>query len=503
MGLFRSRKTRHLSSAPLPDWDDTRWRSHLRANALGTDHHCGIYLDMVNTDRKEAARLFRNEDDMGARKYAESSLRNKRIVAALAALSPICNALFQRSEPLAGYTSLVQIPEPARAGIVTIIFAAGRLQFTFLTETVGFLREQFGPVHIDAVQAGDGELASLVHVTVREALSPVAPEKSEVDSELASAVKEYFGIFVSPSNTGALPPEKAEVPMNGNSGIEERGLGNSNGMVSQKMLDYQDMPGMMTTTATATTIVSGVRDGVTEVAETAADATRNAATSAAAAVSASAHRGLQPTTAALSTHSSDLGGPQSPQFSLSSTVAPSNTPSRRQPPPSSYMVPQTTATSTTPPVVMGGVSGSPPSTSVYPHERRMSTPSPPRPRLYPTAGSAAPTPPYADAELHPSSPSASSKRNRLMPNRRVDLNALHPVNAAAFAAGRGGLGSDHAASDAASDHDIAARPQSGTPTSFQRSLVRSASLSSRAPPLDDSDAMLVRRYHHLRAATAV
>lgn len=74
--------------------------------------------------------------------FAESSLRNNRIVSALSELSPLCNDLYQRSEPLAGYTSLVKIPEPAWSGIITIVFAAGRLQLTYLSDTVSFLSEK-------------------------------------------------------------------------------------------------------------------------------------------------------------------------------------------------------------------------------------------------------------------------------------------------------------------------------------------------------------------------
>lgn len=172
---------------------------------------------MINTDRKEAARLFKNEDDTGSRMYSESSLRNKRIVGALAALSPLCNALFQRAEPLAGYTSLVQIPEPARSGIVTIIFAAGRLQLSYLTDTVAFLNEQFGSVHIDGIQNGQSELSNLVNATVRNALSPTGPDQSEIDAELASAVKEYFGISVSPAasrrNQHGVPSRQGSQPI--------------------------------------------------------------------------------------------------------------------------------------------------------------------------------------------------------------------------------------------------------------------------------------------------
>lgn len=248
MGLFRSRNKQRPLPEPLPDWDDTRWRSHLRSNALGTDHHCNIYMEMIQADRKEAARLFQNEDDVRARQFAESSLRNKRIVAALSALAPLCNALYQRSEPLSGYTSLIQIPEPAKSGIVTIIFAAGRLQLSYLTETVAFLREQFTSIHIDAIQSGDGDLSQLVEETVRKALSPDPPDRSDVDAELASSVKEFFGISVGPAASASA----------------RKGLG-------QVLPPSQ--PGALA--------------------------------------------GAQPTSA----HSSELGGPQSPQFSASSAPA--------------------------------------------------------------------------------------------------------------------------------------------------------------------------------------
>lgn len=185
---------------PLPVWDDTLWRSHLRANALGTEHHCGIYVQMINDDRKEAARLYRT-DPASARSYAESAIRNNRIVTALAALNPLSNALYQRSEPLEGYTSLVQIPEPARSGIVTLIFAAVRLRLKYLSDTVDFLRQHFGPVHIDQIQNAEGELYPLVNATVRDALSPAPATRSEVDKELASSVKQYYGIDIETADT--------------------------------------------------------------------------------------------------------------------------------------------------------------------------------------------------------------------------------------------------------------------------------------------------------------
>lgn len=210
--LFRKKSTRTISE-PVPDWDDTRWRAHLRANALGTEHHCGIYVNMTDDDRKEAARLFKNNDMIQARNYAESALRHKRTVNALSALSPLSNALYQRNEPLAGYTSLVQIPEPARAGIVTIIFAAGRLHMNYLSDTVVFLREQFGPKHINDIQAGEGELYALVNPTVRDALSPAPDSREDIEAELASAVRHYFG--------GAAPgvPRASTVPTSVGAGM--------------------------------------------------------------------------------------------------------------------------------------------------------------------------------------------------------------------------------------------------------------------------------------------
>lgn len=82
----------------------------------------------------------------------------------------------------------------------------------FLSEIVQFLREQFGPVHIDAIQKGEGELYALVNPTVRDALSPAPATPEDIDTELASAVKQYFGITVSAaqprsqrSKTTALP----------------------------------------------------------------------------------------------------------------------------------------------------------------------------------------------------------------------------------------------------------------------------------------------------------
>lgn len=206
MGLFRKKPSHPSAPDPLPDWDDTRWRGHLRANALGTEHHCGIYVQMINDDRKEAARLFRNDDPSRARHYAESALRNNRTVTALAALNPLSNALYQRSEPLAGYTSLVQIPEPARSGIVTLVFAAARLRMNYLSDTVAFLKEQFGTVHIDQIQTAQGDLYPFVNATVREALSPAPATPAQVEDELASAVKQYFGIDITPA---ADPPSPA------------------------------------------------------------------------------------------------------------------------------------------------------------------------------------------------------------------------------------------------------------------------------------------------------
>lgn len=272
MGIFKSGRRRAVSSAPLPDWDDTRWRSHLRSNALGTDHHCNIYLDMINTDRREAARLFKEEDDAGAERYAESSLRNKRIVAALSSLSPLCNALFQRAEPLVGYTSLLQIPEPARSGIVTIIFAAGRLQLSYLTDTVAFLREQFGPVHIEAIQASEGELAGHVNANVRDALSPLPPEPSQVKAELASAVKEHFNVSISPAASRRLSANHNKEQSSSSLGnVSAGGGGRGLGLQPQ-----QNQPQRY-------------------------------------------QHQHQQTGVDLSVHSSDLGVPQSPQFSVASS----------------------------------------------------------------------------------------------------------------------------------------------------------------------------------------
>lgn len=260
---------------------------------------------MINTDRKEAARLFKAEDDIGAERFAESSLRNKRIVAALSSLSPLCNALFQRAEPLVGYTSLVQIPEPARSGIVTIIFAAGRLQLSYLTDTVAFLREQFGPVHIDGIQMSEGELAGLVNGNVREALSPLPPEPMQVKAELASAVKEYFGIAVSPAasrgrvstSTAATNPAATGTSGGGGGGTSSNHSSMARMMhVSQSQQSQQSQqqqpqrypPG-------------GVGGGGSGV--------------------------------ALSAHSSDLGVPQSPQFSVGSSQQPQRQMQHQPPPP--------------------------------------------------------------------------------------------------------------------------------------------------------------------------
>lgn len=200
--FFRKQKsTRQIPADPIPDWDDTRWRSHLRATALGTDHHCNIYVEMINADRKEAARLFKNAEETRARSFASSAIRNKKTVTALGALAPLCNALYQRSEPLAGYTSIEQIPDPARAGIVSIVFAASRLQMSYLTDTVTFLREQFGNSHISQVQTPEGDLEPLINDTVRAALSSGNPPNVEVDAEIISSVKEYFGVSVDVSHT--------------------------------------------------------------------------------------------------------------------------------------------------------------------------------------------------------------------------------------------------------------------------------------------------------------
>eukprot|EP00177_Eucheuma_denticulatum_P004609 GFKZ01008390.1.p1 GENE.GFKZ01008390.1~~GFKZ01008390.1.p1 ORF type:complete len:440 (+),score=57.28 GFKZ01008390.1:40-1359(+) len=194
MGIFRRKKPASNPDEPVPEWNDTRWRSLLRAHTTDIDHHCNIYLQFIKDDRKEAARLFKNDDTSQARSYAESSLRHHHIVEALATLSSISNNLYQRTESLAGYTTLFQIPEPARSGIVSIIFVAGRLHMKYLSETVNFLRQQFGPVHVDAIQKGEGELYAFVNHTVRESLSPGSASQEDIDAELESAVREYFGM---------------------------------------------------------------------------------------------------------------------------------------------------------------------------------------------------------------------------------------------------------------------------------------------------------------------
>lgn len=356
MGLFRSRKSRQVAAEPLPDWDDTRWRSHLRANALGTDHHCGIYLEMINADRKEAARLFKNEDDIRARGFAESALRNKRIVSALSALSPLCNALFQRSEPLAGYTSLVQIPEPARSGIVTLIFAAGRLHLSYLTDTVTFLLEQFGSVHIDAIQSSQGDLTSLVNPTVLDSLSPTAPDRSDVDAELASAVKEYFGVTVNGANTATVKAATSPGALRGQAGTP---------------------------------------------------------------------------IAALSAHSSELGGPQSPHISASSAVQARN-------------------------AMLSGVGATATATT---NGRNLTTPSPPRQKSLPGSPGV-----FVDAVSVP-----------LTGGKHGD------------AAGEERDSGDRHVGDRVADPEAGGR--TGTPLGL---------LS-----VDDSDDLLVRRYHDLRAVIAV
>lgn len=211
MPLFRRKSSRQAPNEPYPDYDDTRWRYHLRTNAIETDHFCNQYLETINADRREAARLFKNNEETAARAHAQSALRDKRILTALAALSPLSNALYQRSEPLAGYTSLVQVPEPARSGVVTIVFAAAHLDLKYLSETVNFLRAQFSPVHIEQIQRGEGELADLINPSVREAVSNAPPQRPEVDAEIVSSVKEYFGISVPPPrpSSPSLPPPKS------------------------------------------------------------------------------------------------------------------------------------------------------------------------------------------------------------------------------------------------------------------------------------------------------
>eukprot|EP00178_Gracilaria_changii_P023483 TRINITY_DN71027_c0_g1_i1.p1 TRINITY_DN71027_c0_g1~~TRINITY_DN71027_c0_g1_i1.p1 ORF type:complete len:421 (-),score=59.84 TRINITY_DN71027_c0_g1_i1:1038-2300(-) len=198
MGFFRRGKSRQVTNEPLPEWDDTRWRSHLRASALGVDYHCNLYVEVINNERKEAATHFKDNDEVRARSHAESAFRNKRIISALGALAPITNALHQRAEPLAGYTSIAAIPDPARSSIITIIYAASRLQMSYLTDMVEFLREQFGSYHIEQIQQGLGDLFMNVNPTVRDSLSTMTPSREDANAELASAVKEYYGIAVSP-----------------------------------------------------------------------------------------------------------------------------------------------------------------------------------------------------------------------------------------------------------------------------------------------------------------
>ncbi|CAN8063438.1 unnamed protein product [Agarophyton chilense] len=199
MGFFRRGKQRQVTSEPLPEWDDTRWRSHLRASALGVDYHCNLYVEVINNERKEAARFFKENDEARARSHAETSFRNKRIISALGALAPITNALHQRAEPLAGYTSIAAIPHPARSNIISIIYAASRLQMSYLTDMVEFLREQFGSYHIEQIQQGLGDLFTHVNPTVRDSLSTMTPSRDDTNTELASAVKEYYGISVNPT----------------------------------------------------------------------------------------------------------------------------------------------------------------------------------------------------------------------------------------------------------------------------------------------------------------
>lgn len=196
MGLFGKKKTRHIVEEPLPVWNDALWRSHLRSCAVGTEHHLGIYAEQIKKDRKECARLYRNENHLSCRKAAAGSLANTRIVTVLNALSPICNALHRRTESLAGYTSLAQVQEPARAGIVTIIFAAAHLNMSYLTDTVDFLREQFSPMHIEEVQAGEGPLAPLINPMVRNCIDTKFPTRPDVDTEIAHAVREFLGIDI-------------------------------------------------------------------------------------------------------------------------------------------------------------------------------------------------------------------------------------------------------------------------------------------------------------------
>lgn len=305
MGFFRKKSTRQLPAEPLPDWDDTRWRSHLRSNALGTEHHCGIYVQMINDDRKEAARLHQNDDTTRARGFAESAIRNSRTVTALAALNPLSNALYQRSEPLAGYTSLVQIPEPARSGIVTLIFSAARLHMSYLTDTVNFLKEQFGELHVEQIQAAEGELYPLVNATVRDALSPAPATRADVDRELASAVKQYFGIDV----TASSPPPPAR--------------SRTTPITSAATAATNTAPERPRTSAIGPAADSAVRDTAPERARTstigtAADSAVRGTTQDVVAVETEAQPSTEvrrTQTTPLSAGSSDLGVPVSPQLS--------------------------------------------------------------------------------------------------------------------------------------------------------------------------------------------
>lgn len=82
----------------------------------------------------------------------------------------------------------------------------------YLSETVHFLREQFGPVHIDAIQKGEGELYALVNPTVRDALSPAPSTQEDIDAELAYAVKQYLGITVPDAQPRPQRSRTAAIP---------------------------------------------------------------------------------------------------------------------------------------------------------------------------------------------------------------------------------------------------------------------------------------------------
>lgn len=280
---------------------------------------------MINDDRKEASRLHQNEDPTRARSFAESAIRNHRTVTALAALNPLSNALYQRSEPLAGYTSLVQIPEPARSGIVTLIFSAARLHMSYLTDTVNFLKEQFGELHIEQIQAAEGELYPLVNATVRDALSPAPATHADVDRELASAVKQYFGIDIAASATPA-PTRSRSTPIAADpttSAAPERARTSAIAAAADSAVNGSAAPERARTSAIGAAADSAVR-GTTQVVRGTSQAVRGttqavrgttqdvAQTVTEAQPSADVRRTQ---TTPLSADSSDLGVPVSPQLS--------------------------------------------------------------------------------------------------------------------------------------------------------------------------------------------